>query len=294
MQSSETGRAGLPGRARAAIRDSGLAQREVSRRIGVEESKLSKSLKGFRKITADEIVLLAMVTGVTANWLITGSDSAPGASTVPPQGILPQRHRGDDKHAQRRRAIIERAWWLFAERGFEAVRIADIAAEVGISTPTVHYYFENKQAIFAETLHFSVKLAYDRQIAELAQIIDPAQRLIRLIELQLPTGPEGRAEWSIWLQTWTKLAVNDGGLDSHSPGYGRWVSTVRDVIASGQQEGCFVDEDPGILTAELTSLIDGMGIKVLAGLLTSEQMFTNIRGFINRTIITTKDKHHES
>lgn len=294
MQSSGTPGAGLAQRARAAIRDSGLAQREISRRIGVEESKLSKSLKGIRKISAEEIVLLAMVTGVTANWLITGSDSAPGASTIPPEGILPQRHREDDKQAQRRRSIIERAWWLFAERGFEAVRIADIAAAVGISTPTVHYYFENKQAIFAETLHFSVKLAYDRQIAELAQITDPATRLKRLIELQLPTGPEGRAEWSIWLQTWTKLAVNDTGLDSHSPGYGRWVSTVRDVLRAGQGSGCFVDEDAGILSAELTAMIDGMGIKVLAGGLSSDEMFTNICGFINRTIIKKKDNHHES
>lgn len=225
---------------------------------------------------------------MTANWLITGSDSAPGPSSIPPQGILPQHHSEDDKHAQRRRSITEHAWWLFSERGFTAVRMADIAASIGISTPTVHYYFPNKQALFTETLRYSVKLAYDRQIAELQPITDPAAKLKRLIELQLPTGSEGRAEWSIWLQTWTKLAVNETGLDTHSPGYGRWTSTVHDVIEAGQASGHFVAVDAATLTAELTAMVDGMGIKVLTGILTSTQMFANISAFIDRTIITHK------
>lgn len=63
MLQSDAGHNELAGRVREAIRTSGLAQREISRRIGVEETKLSKSLTGTRKITAEEIVLLATVTG---------------------------------------------------------------------------------------------------------------------------------------------------------------------------------------------------------------------------------------
>ncbi|GAA1863758.1 hypothetical protein GCM10009715_08750 [Paeniglutamicibacter psychrophenolicus] len=272
-------------RTREAIRNTGLPQREISKLTGFEESKLSKSLRGTRKFTSEEIVALATVTGVTANWLITGSDSAPAPSAAPSPGILPTRHREDEKHAQRRRSIIKRAWWLFAQQGFAAVRMADIAKDVGISTPTVHYYFPTKQALFAETLHYSVKLAYDRQVAELQPISDPVSQLKRLIELQLPLGLEGRAEWSIWMQTWTKLAVNEEGLDTHSGGYRRWVTTVREIISGGQTTGHFVDHDPSILTAELTAMFDGMGIQVLTGQLTSSQMFANICGYIDRNII---------
>ncbi|WP_411732081.1 TetR family transcriptional regulator [Paeniglutamicibacter sp.] len=285
MPEPESLPSGIAERTRDAIRNTGLPQREIARRTGFEESKLSKSLRGTRKFTSEEIVSLATVTGVTANWLITGSDSSPTPSAAPPQDILPQRHREDEKHAQRRRSIIERAWWLFSEQGYSAVRMADIAKDIGVSTPTVHYYFPTKQALFAETLHYSVKLAYDRQVTELQPITDPVAQLKRLIELQLPIGAEGRAEWSIWLQTWTKLAVNEEGLGTHSPGYRRWTSTVRDIIATGQTTGHFVSVDPGTLTAELTAMFDGMGIQVLTGNLTPSQMFANICGFIDRTII---------
>ena len=287
MPTNQAAAPGLPERARHAIRSSGLAQREVSRHIGVDETKLSKSLKGIRRLLPHEIVLLATVTGVTANWLITGSDTGAVPTAVPPDRVLPRKHRGDDDNqAQRRRAIVEKAWWLFAERGYANVRIADIATEVGVSTATVHYYFPTKQAVFAETLHYSVKLAFDRQAAELQQSMDPATHLKRLVELQLPAGPDGRAEWSIWLQTWSRLAVNDEDPASHTAAYDRWASTVLEIIRAGQAAGDFTTADPVLVTDELTSLIDGLGIKVLTGILTAGQMQARINGFIDRTIVS--------
>ncbi|PYI67467.1 TetR family transcriptional regulator [Arthrobacter livingstonensis] len=285
MPTSQTTQAGLAERARHAIRNSGLAQREIARQIGVDETKLSKSLKGIRRLPAQEIVLLATVTGVTANWLITGSDSADGPTVAPPQRILPKKHREDQNHAQRRRSIVEKAWWLFAQRGYASVRIADIAGEIGVSTATVHYYFPTKQAIFTETLHYSVKLAYDRQSAELQTITSPVARLKRLIELQLPAGPDGRAEWSIWLQTWSGLAVEGAEPASHTSGYDRWANTVHEIVLAGQAAGDFVAVEAWILTDELTAMVDGLGIKVLTGILTSRQMQARVNGFIERTMV---------
>lgn len=272
-------------RVREAIHNTTLPQREISRRTGIDESKLSKSLRGTRKITGEEIVLLATATGVSTNWLITGDDATPAPTATPSPGILPTRHREDEKHAQRRRSIIERAWWLFGQQGYASVRMVDIAKDIGISTPTVHYYFATKQELFAQTLHYSVKLAYDRQIAELQPFTDPVRQLKRLIELQLPLGLEGRAEWSIWMQTWTKLAVNEEGLDAHSGGYRRWVSTVQEIISGGQDTGHFVEHDASVLSAELTAMFDGMGIQVLTGQLTSSQMFANVCGYIDRNLV---------
>lgn len=274
----------LPERARHAIRNSGLAQREVAQQIGIDETKLSKSLKGIRRLPPHEIVLLATVTGVTANWLITGSDTSSGPTVAAPERILPAKHPEDQKHAHRRRTIIEKSWWLFAERGYANVRVSDIAESVGVSTPTVHYYFPTKQAIFAETLHYSVKLAYDRQTAELQEDMAPIAKLKRLVELQSPKGPEGRAEWSIWLQTWSRLAVNDEELASHTIGYDRWASTIHETIAAGQASGEFIAADTAALTDELTALIDGLGTKVLTGLLSCELMQERIFAFIDRAI----------
>ncbi|UUL75508.1 TetR family transcriptional regulator C-terminal domain-containing protein [Pseudarthrobacter sp. Fe7] len=113
-------------------------------------------------------------------------------------------------------------------------------------------------------------------------------RLKRLIELQLPAGDRGRAEWSIWLQTWSYVAVDESGRENHAQGYRRWIQTVEDAIIFGQQAGVFVEVPSAGLAIELTSLVDGLGIKVLTGMLTSDQMHQHIDSFIDRNIVKSK------
>jgi AcrR family transcriptional regulator len=285
MATSTPENAQVAERARLSIRDSGLVQREVARHMGLDETMLSKSLAGTRRFRPSELIDLADVTGVTVNWLMSGSDQTQGVSAPPPAAILPTRHIETNDQAQKRRKIIESAWWLLAQRGYSSVRIADIADACGVSTASVHYYFSTKREIFAEALRYSVKLAFDRQIAELHAITEPISRLKRLIELQLPAGVRGRAEWSIWLQTWAYVAVDESGRENHAQGYRRWIQTVEDAIVFGQQDGVFVEVPAADLAVELTGLVDGLGVKVLTGMLTSDQMHDRIESFIDRNIV---------
>lgn len=48
----------------------------------------------------------------------------------------------------RRTAILEAAIEVFARQGAEATRLADIAAVVGVSHPTLLNYFDSKEALF--------------------------------------------------------------------------------------------------------------------------------------------------
>jgi len=292
MQSQESGvgeadyRAALLSRVRAAIRASGLAQRDVARHIGLDETKLSKALRGTRRFRPDELTQLASAAGVTVNWLLSGTDDAASMSAVPAATILPTRHSEDTGHALKRRKIVEKAWWLFAAHGYASVRIVDIAAASGLTDSTVHYYFRTKREIFAEALRYSVKLAFDRQIAELHLFPDPIDRLKRLAFLQLPAGERGHAEMSIWLQTWAEAAVDKAWQEAHEQSYRRWSQTVHDIIVDGQNRGCFITVDADDLTMHLTAVIDGLNIKVLTGMLTPNQMYAQIEKFIDRTIVT--------
>lgn len=98
---------GIGDRARAAIADSGLTQREVCERIGIDETKLSKSLAARRRFTARELLDLAAATGVTVHWLLSACGEA---AAVPGPESLPTRHRESAEQGRRRREIIEQAW----------------------------------------------------------------------------------------------------------------------------------------------------------------------------------------
>jgi TetR/AcrR family transcriptional regulator len=53
---------------------------------------------------------------------------------------------------QTRGEILAAAERLFAERGFEATRLEDIATEVGIRRAAIFYYFRDKQELYAAVL----------------------------------------------------------------------------------------------------------------------------------------------
>src|SRR5699024_8142754 len=181
-------------KAKAAITGAGLTQRRVSEAIGIDETKRAKALSGRRRFTADELLGLATATGVTVRWLL-GDESQ--VSAPPPSTTASASASAEESTPKRH--IVQTAWTLFGRHGFDAVRIADIAAASGVSAPSVHYHFANKAELFETALEHSVKLAFDRQIAWLADIDDPAIRLERLLELQSPLGRTERGEWSIWL-----------------------------------------------------------------------------------------------
>ncbi|WGW12348.1 TetR family transcriptional regulator C-terminal domain-containing protein [Saxibacter everestensis] len=271
-------------RVRACIEGSGLPQREFAKRIGLDETKLSKALKGTRRFSPEELIRVAQVAGVTVNWLLSGADDTSGPAATPTAKSLPTRHREGQEQAKKRREIIEASWWLIAEKGYNSVRIADIAAACGTSSASIHYYFATKREIFEETLRYSVKLAFDRQVASLHTIAHPLARLKHLVALQFPTGNTGRAEWSIWLQTWSEVATGGASKENHTQGYRRWYQTVFDLIVVGQQEGVFVDVPADYLATELTSLVDGFGIKVLTGMASTATMRHHIERFIDRSI----------
>jgi TetR/AcrR family transcriptional regulator, regulator of cefoperazone and chloramphenicol sensitivity len=53
--------------------------------------------------------------------------------------------RGEETRAR----IIRAALTLFGERGFDGVSTRDIAAEAGVPAPSLQYYFENKEGLYA-------------------------------------------------------------------------------------------------------------------------------------------------
>jgi AcrR family transcriptional regulator len=60
------------------------------------------------------------------------------------------------RKAQRPGEIIEAAFDAFAERGFAATRMEDIAARAGVTKGAIYFYFETKERLFEEMVdHYS-------------------------------------------------------------------------------------------------------------------------------------------
>jgi TetR/AcrR family transcriptional regulator len=90
---------------------------------------------------------------------------------VPGTGTKPIRHRSSG--AQTRTEIVAAAERHFAERGFEATRLEDIATEVGIRRAAIFYYFKDKQELYATVLDE----VFGDWTAALPSVGRPAERL---------------------------------------------------------------------------------------------------------------------
>lgn len=83
--------------------------------------------------------------------------------------------------AERRTQLVRAATRLFAERGFRAVSMEDLAAEAGVSGPAVYRHFESKEALLADLL-----IDVSRQLlaggSQRAGAASPSESLRLLIE----------------------------------------------------------------------------------------------------------------
>jgi len=165
---------------------------------------------------------------------------------------------------QRREEVLEATWELITEVGYGRVRVADIAERVGMSTGTIHYYFETKEDVLDAAFRFAVADSRWRSERAVADLNDPWERLEAVIETHLPTR-KGRTEWMIWLQLWGEASVRPRLRSLNASAYGRWIDLVEAIVRDGQERGVFRSVDPRDFVVRLLTMMDGLVIQVLMG-----------------------------
>ena len=88
-----------------------------------------------------------------------------------------------------------------------------------------------------------------------------------------------------WLQTWARLGLEDSYTSDYPAHYERWSHTVASTIEAGQSAGLFRPGDSEAMADELTSLLDGLGVKVLTGIMDVATFRRRLSSYLKRTII---------
>src|SRR5207302_187415 len=57
---------------------------------------------------------------------------------------------------ERQEALVQAAFELIAERGFEGLRTRDVAGKVGVNIATLHYYFPNKEKLIRGVVGYAM------------------------------------------------------------------------------------------------------------------------------------------
>ena len=88
--------------------------------------------------------------------------------------------KGSKIQAERRRQILQAAVRTFADKGYHATRVSDIAKEAGVAYGLVYHYYESKEtlleAIFRETWGAMLET-----VRSVEQLDEPARERVRKV-----------------------------------------------------------------------------------------------------------------
>jgi AcrR family transcriptional regulator len=103
----------------------------------------------------------------------------------------PARPRWRRRKGARPQEITAAALEVFAERGFAATRLEDIAAKAGVTRGTLYLYFSNKEELFKAVVRQSIVPIIARGEEMAAQSQEPSSALLAKLLLMIPAAVAG-------------------------------------------------------------------------------------------------------
>jgi AcrR family transcriptional regulator len=91
------------------------------------------------------------------------------------------RPRWTRRPGERPREILAAALRVFAERGYNATRLSDVATAAGVTKGTIYYYFRNKDALLLRLAESAGKAEVERLSALVHDASGPISAQLRLL-----------------------------------------------------------------------------------------------------------------
>jgi AcrR family transcriptional regulator len=171
----------------------------------------------------------------------------------------------DERKAETRERLLEAATHVFAERGFHAASVDEIAEEAGFSTGALYSNFEGKEDLFLSLFERNLQ----RQSAELAAAVadQPTvdERLRGGAEHWLAFLEREPKTVRLFMEFWAYAVRNPDVRERFALRYARVREMLADLIARGAAElEVELTMPPDQLAMVVDALADGFALQKLA------------------------------
>ncbi len=95
--------------------------------------------------------------------------------------VMKQQSATETKGEDRRQSLVFAAYELIAEKGFEGLRVRDVAGKAGVNIATLHYYYPSKEALIRGVLDYLVNqfITLTPQSSQEKEALTASEMLIR-------------------------------------------------------------------------------------------------------------------
>lgn len=169
-----------------------------------------------------------------------------------------------NRQEERRGEILDAAIAVIERHDLASLKLADVAAELGLTTNALRYYFKDMADLLTELALRSDVRFYDDRLQLGARTDDLATQLALTIAAGLPSGPED-AEWRA---IWRAVLAAGFELDQRREVqaiYHRQVDLYSDLLTTGFDAGVFQLNSPARdIAMTLMSMEDYFGYRIVA------------------------------
>ncbi|MEW2545587.1 TetR/AcrR family transcriptional regulator [Streptomyces sp. NPDC047002] len=185
-----------------------------------------------------------------------------------------------------REDVLAAAMDTIAEHGLDALTMAGLGREVGMSSGHLLYYFRTKDELLLRTLEWSEGRLGAERSALLSRRQSAAERLDGYVALYLPDGHRD-PHWTLWLEVWNSSQnAPDDARDRQAAIEGAWHRDLVALLAEGVSRGEFRPVDPDRYATRLRAMLDGLSIHVVVGLPGTGRAdaLAHVREFLGQTL----------
>lgn len=161
----------------------------------------------------------------------------------------------------KKQQIVQAAIKVFAKKGLEKGKIADIAREAGIGKGTVYEYFPSKEALFSAIEYFVIQ----GMLQDIHQLVDidlpPRKKLEHIIDRSLEAFLEMGESLLIVTELWARSARGlwHGSSNMAVRGmYDSYRKTIVTILEAGIDGGDFRPMDADGVATLLLAFLDGL------------------------------------
>jgi AcrR family transcriptional regulator len=172
-----------------------------------------------------------------------------------------QRAVSDESKALRRSQLLDAATRVFAEKGYHATTIADVARAAQVSYGSVYWYFDSKEALFRALMSDCESALRDH--------VDQALRTPGSDDAMAPFRAAVRAAFEFFEANppLVKLLFRDAqtlgrGIEAHLVGiYEGFVSDIERIVVPAQEAGTVVDAPSRMVAFSIAALVGQIALR---------------------------------
>jgi AcrR family transcriptional regulator len=170
------------------------------------------------------------------------------------------------RSGRRKTDSLDAAALVIAERGADAARFVDVAAQSGVPVSSLQYYFGSREDLVVAAFRHASETELITLTSELATREDPWERIVYIIDDALRGyRPGDDVAGRLWIEAW-HFGLRDEEMRADvNRDYSTWQELIEEAIDSGVELGRFVtSRSAQSIAVVILALLDGVGLRIVA------------------------------